>query len=210
MARPQRVSDEEVLGEMRRAVLEHGPHVSLDRVAKHLGVSTPALFRRFGDRKNLMLAALRPNERPPFLDEIERGPDARPAQAQLTELFTHIARYFSAVLPCLSALRESGLNVDDLGFDEPPPLRTTRVLTGWLERALRTGLLEVESPVDTATAMLGAVWAPVFLRHMAKRTDPWNPAKYAAGLAALFVRGLGGAPERPPRASKPRPRRTAR
>src|SRR6478736_4044164 len=137
MARPRRVSDEEVLGEVRRAVLEEGPHVSLDLVANRLGVTTPALFRRFGHRRDLMMRALRLEDRPAFLDAIESGPDDRPVLTQLTELFGAMATYLSIVLPCVSALRESGIPLEaiDKGYSEPPPLKTARALADWLQRA---------------------------------------------------------------------------
>lgn len=192
MARPRRISDEEILVEVRRAVLEQGPHVSLDLVAERLGVTAPALFRRFGSRNELLTAALRPEEQPPFIEELERGPDERPAQAQLVDIFTRIGTSLAATLPCMSALRESGIPFDpEKEFQEPPPLRAVRALAGWLERARKVGLLVLKDPQVAAMAILGAIQAPIFFRHLSKQTGPWDAAGHARVLALLFLRGIG-------------------
>lgn len=193
MARPRRVSDEEILLTVRRAVIEEGPHVSLDVVAERLGVTTPVLFRRFRSRSDLLIAALRPPVEPPFLAHLEAGPDERPIEAQLVDLLTRIGSFFSAMLPCLSALRESGIPFRELARTwegEPPPLRAVRALAGWLSRAEARGLLSVGDAVGTATMMLGALQAPIFFRHLAWQTGPWDAAAFARELAALLLGGI--------------------
>lgn len=193
MPRPRRVSDEEILGEVRRAVREQGPHVSLDHVAERLGVTTPALFRRFRSRTDLMIAALRPAERPPFLEHLEAEPDGRPIAEQLVELLTRIGSFLADALPCVSALRESGIPFAQIhaSWHEPPPLTTARALAGWLERARARGLIAVDDAAATATMMLGAMQAPIFLRHLARETSPWDAAGFARALTSLLLDGIG-------------------
>ena len=67
MARPRLITDEQILTTMRSCVLEHGAQVSLDVVAQQLGVTSPALLKRFGSLEALMLEALRPPEDPAFI-----------------------------------------------------------------------------------------------------------------------------------------------
>jgi len=55
MARPRLITDEQILTTMRSCVLELGSHVSLDLVADKLGVTAPALLKRFGNRQELLL-----------------------------------------------------------------------------------------------------------------------------------------------------------
>jgi AcrR family transcriptional regulator len=204
MARPRRVSDEEVLQTVRETVLQEGPHVSLDRVAERLGVTSPALFRRFRSRKDLLIAALRPAEEPPYAAHLEAGPDERPIAEQLVDLLTRMGEAVCSALPCLSALRESGIAPDQLGWREPPPLRGMRALQGWLERAGARGLLRVDDAPTAAMTMMGAVQAPIFVRHMAKETSPYDAAGFARQLTALLLRGV--APEASARASQTRPK----
>lgn len=193
MARPRSVSDEEVFAAVREAVLQQGPAVSLDVVAERVGVTAPALFRRFGSRQEILLQALRPPDPPPYLPIIEAGPDERPIAQQLTELFTAFGNYMVENLPCMSALRESGMPVSKLheGYDEPPPLRTVRAFTGWIERAMKKKLLAKGDPASMAMAIMGAVHMPVFVRHLMKSEDEIDVRESAETYTDLFLQGIG-------------------
>lgn len=191
MARPRQVSDEDILAAVRAAVVDQGPHVSLDVVAERLGVTAPALLRRFHSRQDLFLAALRPEPIPPVLASIEKGPDERPIATQLEELFTHASRFFAATIPCLTALRESGIPVDSMYKGaEAAPLKVVRALTRWIERARARRLMNVADAHTAALAMLGSLQAPAFLRHLTNDSGPWDATRYAKPLAQLYLGGL--------------------
>lgn len=195
MPRPRRVSDEQILSALRSSVLAHGPQVSLERVAQELGVTQPALLKRFGSKKALMVAALLPQEPPRWLETVERGPDTRPLREQLEEFLLQIARYGEQMVPCYSALRESGIDHDELfSVKAPaPPVVALEALTAWLTRAGRKGLihragLEVE---NAAAAMLGSIHARIHVSHLIKRS--WTRASlesYVGDLAELYSRAL--------------------
>src|ERR1700704_6691752 len=119
MARPRIVSDERILDATRAAVRLKGPSVSLDTIAARLGISQPALLKRFGTRNKLFIAALKPPEKPPFLPQIDSGPDDRPLQQQLQELLEAMAEFFDEMAPCISALRESGIPHSELHQHKP-------------------------------------------------------------------------------------------
>lgn len=193
MARPRQISDEQILATMKASVLERGPHVSLDHVAEQLGVTTPALLKRFGTRQELMLRALRPAEQPEWRQLVERGPDGRPFAAQLEEVLTAITEFFAEAMPCLVALRESGLPHHLLfaGQKEPAPLIGLRALTEWIERARDQGLISTEAPETTATALLGSLQARAFMAHLMKKPfTPKSQALYVREVTRLFVRAL--------------------
>ena len=48
MARPRRISNDQILEATRKAVLEHGATVSLDVIAHSLAVTPPAVFNAAG------------------------------------------------------------------------------------------------------------------------------------------------------------------
>lgn len=57
MPRPRLVSDEEVFAAFDASIAEHGPNgVTLALVAQRLGVTAPALMRRFGSKHGLFAA----------------------------------------------------------------------------------------------------------------------------------------------------------
>src|SRR5262245_22349770 len=123
MARPRQVSDDEILAEVRRGVLEQGPSVSLDLIAHRLNVTAPALFKRFGSRNALLLAALKPDDAAALMALLKRGPDeGRPFEPQLLEIMEAHAAFLETTVPCMSALRESGLPKEEMRelFKESP------------------------------------------------------------------------------------------
>jgi AcrR family transcriptional regulator len=193
MARPRLISDEQILATMKASVLERGPHVSLDVVAQRLGVTTPALLKRFGTRQELMLSALKPPEHPEWLSLVERGPDGRPFAAQLEEVLTAIIEFFAEAMPCMVALRESGIPQHVLysGQKTPSPIQGLRALTQWLERARGRGLISTDAVETTATALLGSLQSRAFIAHlMNKPFTARAQATYVREVTQLFVRAL--------------------
>ena len=204
MARPRLISDQQILGTMREAVLERGPSVSLEVVADRLGGTSPALLKRFGNREELLLRALRPSDEPSWMRVLEAGPDDRPLAAQLEELVAAVAEYFDEVIPCFMALRESGIPHARIhGTDKVPgPLRGLRAVSRWLDRARAAGLVGPQASETAATALLGAVQARAFMAHLMHRPgSPRAHRAFARELAQLFARmlepdGAGRAPSR--------------
>src|SRR6185295_7650575 len=104
MARPRLVSDDEIRSAVRKGVLEQGPQVSLDLIADRLGVTAPALFKRFGSRNALLLAALKLPENPRFLTLLTNGPDElRPFETQLHEIIDAHMQFLDECWPCMAA-----------------------------------------------------------------------------------------------------------
>lgn len=192
MARPRLISDEQILATMRACVLEHGPRVSLDVVAGQLGVTPPALLKRFGSRQALLLKALRPPERPALVDQLAVAPDGRPLAEQLEGLLGHVWDFMAEMLPCVAALRESGIPHDEI-FDpkKDSPLRFIRLVAQWLDRARALGVIECDGAEAAATAMLGAVQTRVFTAHVMKQPlSARHRREYLKDLTQFFTRAL--------------------
>jgi AcrR family transcriptional regulator len=193
MARPRQISDEQILATMKASVLERGPSVSLEVVADRLGVTTPALLKRFGTRQELMLQALRPPEHPAWLDLVEQGPDERPFAVQLEEVLTAITSFFSEAMPCWHALRESGIPQHVLyAKNKAQPMQTgIKALSAWLERAHDQGLISSDAAETHATALLGSLQIRAVMAHFTQKPfTPRSQAAYLKELTQLFVRAL--------------------
>jgi AcrR family transcriptional regulator len=196
VARPQQVSDHEILEVARRVFLEAGPGVSTARIAAELGVSQAALFKRYHTKENLMIAALAPPAAPPWLGMVEAGPDARPLDAQLVEVGVAAVRFFRAVVPCLMVMKAAGMDPESVmaRFDDPPPLRARRVLAGWFARACADGRMRCGDPVHLAQHFLGALHIRAFLGHVFPDASPASDdATYVAHLVETLWTGI--APE---------------
>lgn len=193
MARPRLISDEQILATMRACVLEHGPQVALDVVAGRLKVTPPALLKRFGTRRELLVKALRPPDDPLWLARLASLPDGRPLGEQLEDVLGGLWGFLSEVLPCVFALRESGIPHDEI-FDprRDSPTRFIKALKGWLERAAQKGLVEDQALETAATALLGAVQTRVFASHVMKQPlTPRARREYLEDLTQFFTRALG-------------------
>jgi AcrR family transcriptional regulator len=196
MARPRLISNEQIVQAMRACVLEHGPAVALDTVADQLGVTAPALLKRFGSRQALLIAALKPPDEPAWLGGLAAGPDGRPFAAQLLAHFEQAFAFFEEAVPCISALRESGVPAEQvLDLKKGGPVRALRALSAWLERAHAAGLIEVAMPETAATAMLGALQTRAFTSHVARlHYSARSNRAYLEELAELFARALKARP----------------
>lgn len=206
MARPRRVSDEQIVTAMRTAMLAHGATVPLDVVARSLGVSTPALLKRFGSRHALVMASLGLPSEPDWYGTLRAGPDDRPLRVQLAEAVGLMGDFFAEHLPRLMALRAAGVDVAEAYRTDgalPMPLRTVQLLKQWLERAAAKGLLETDLfdtvPADSvATALLGALQARFIFAHFAQaQVSPRSQRAFIQEVTSLFAKALGLPPASP-------------
>jgi AcrR family transcriptional regulator len=193
MTRPRQVTSEAILEAARACAVERGPNVSLEVIAERVGVTPPALLKRFGSREAMMIAALCTTEEPAWVKNLAAGPDERPLEEQLLGLFSRILDYFSSEAARMSTLCESRLPLGRI-FDAehlPPPVQNTWAIARWLDEARARGLVRAEDFETAALGMLGALHARAFLKHFFRRSY-WRGSRkeYVEGLANLYARAL--------------------
>ncbi len=201
MPRPRLVSDDEIRHAVRKGVLEQGPQVSLELIAERLGVTTPALFKRFGSRNALLLSALALPERPRFIELLEQGPDAeRPFETQLHEIIEAHMQFLQECWPCMAALRESGIPQEQLKkmMGKAPLIRAVQLFASWLDRAKKLGLAEIPNSEHVAMTVFGAGHMPIMMQHMSKLMGGAPPRLdgYTRYLARLISKGLAPSKKR--------------
>lgn len=168
MGRPRTVSNEVILKAARAVFLEHGPGASTQAIADRLSLSQAALFKRFGTKQDLMVAALRPPI-PSFLGEVSKGPTlGQPLHQQLRSIARDAVVFFREMVPCLMVLKSSGVDLEQLlkTFDEPPPVMVRRLLTGYFQRAMDADLARSADPLAAASLFLGAFHMHSFISHL--------------------------------------------
>src|SRR5688572_5765022 len=146
MTRPRQVTPEAILEAARVCAALRGPNVSLEVIAERVGVTPPALLKRFGSREAMMIAALRTAEEPAWVLGLAEGPDDRPLEEQLAALFSRVLEFFSSEAARMSTLCESRIPINRI-FDAerpPPPVQHTWALAGWLDQARARGLVRRE------------------------------------------------------------------
>ncbi len=187
MARPRQISDEQILSATRERVLAQGPNVSLEVVAEDLKVTVPAILKRFGSRRALMLAALTPPE-PEWIAFLNQGPRPAPLEELLQEMFLNILAFNTHAIPCVIALRESGIAPKEFLRD---PTRGHRALVGWLKRASELRLVTATELEGIAFAIFGALMGRAFTAHLINAPlSERDRQTYAQDLARVFTRAL--------------------
>jgi len=178
----------------REVFLEHGPATSTEVVAKRVGFSQAALFKRFGTKRSLMIAALSPPPVPPFAPRLATGPSEDCAvQEQLRVLGMELVQFFSKMVPNLMCLRAAGILPEDLlaQFDIPPPMVAQQALSAWLARGMAQGRLRRTDPSALAYALLGALHLKVFVSHVSRQPlSPTELSSYAEDVVDALWGGL--------------------
>jgi AcrR family transcriptional regulator len=190
--RPKTVSDADVLTAARETFLEHGPAVSTTVIAQRVGLSQASLFKRFGTKNRLMLLAMTQQLNVTWMDILEEGPDERPIDEQLVEVFTAASHFFDQMMPCSMVLKSSGMGPEDIMsvFDEPPPVRAQRMLSMWLQRAMDQGRMGPCNPKAVAMALLGSMHSRAFLSHITGTEPTFTAEEYVQSVVDAVWRGL--------------------
>ncbi len=98
MARPRRISNEELLAAARKLVLERGLQITTRTLATEMGVSEGVIFQRFGSKEGLIRAALSP----PHINAnqlVSEGSTGRDGREVLENIGVAIFRAFRQLLP---------------------------------------------------------------------------------------------------------------
>ncbi len=126
-------------------------------------MSQAALFKRFGTKERLIVAALcQAPEKMPFLDKLRKGPGPDPIPDQLASLGTELVGIFRHLVPCLAMLAASGVNPHLLSRPDSPPVVGRKAWTHWLQAAQDQGRLRPFDAASVAVAFIGMLHARPF------------------------------------------------
>ena len=176
MARPQRVSEDQILHAARATFLELGSGAPLAVIAKKLGVSTAGLLHRTGSKEALLQRCLAPPFAAP-LATLAAGPQPGNARQQLERVLISLHEFLTQQIPRLVVLRTGGHGLKPQGT--PPPVLLRKELARWLSQVPTRVSAEV-----TAEALLGAMEARAFNRHLGG--DAFAPGDDAKFLSTLL------------------------
>lgn len=198
MGRPRTVSNDAILQAARDVFIEQGSSASTSTIAERVGLSQAALFKRFGTKNDLMMAALAPPEVPPFVPLLEAGPSGeQPVRDELVAIAAVAARFFRDMVPCLMVLRTSEMTPDKMfeHFDVPPPIRAQAALAGYFTRAMDAGLMRRADPIGLTFSFLGAFYMRAFLTHLIRQPlSDEDLDAYAESIVDTLWRGLAPEP----------------
>ena len=199
MARPRQVSDAAIL-EAAAACFKEDPNVPTSEIARRVGLSQAALFKRFGTKMRLMLAAMGVQDGPPWIELTEAGPDERPIPDQLNQIGHAIDDFFRDLMPRVVVLKAVGASFRELfGDDEvPPPIKGYQAVRDWFSRAIDQDRIHAQDPQALALAFIAMFQARAFWMQMGgpKHSQglPEGP-EYVDHIVDLFWNGIAPPPE---------------
>ncbi len=198
MGRPRRISDDDIAREARLVFLSQGPGASTEKIARKLGVSQAALFKRVPTKDELLVLALCPRDTPLVLQQLPMGPDLdRPVPQQLTELVRSLLGFFRDLMPALLTLKASGVALERAfpNGKVAPPLKVREDMTMWLKLAHRQRKVRAGDLKPMADLILGAIESRCLLEHLAgAKASNAEDVTFATEIVRAAWRGL--APER--------------
>jgi len=156
--RPRSVTDEDIIDAARACLLDVGPAVSVAAIGQRLGITGPAVLKRFGSKENLVMRALL-SEPPP---DLSHGPGSGPLRTQLVETLLHIERLLLGAAPKLATMRAGGVRASQW-LDKPHPRKARESLRGWLVKARKTHRLSHPDLDAAADLLISLVEARGFL-----------------------------------------------
>ncbi len=162
--RPRQFTDEDILDATQACILELGPSVSTTVIAERVGMSQAAIFKRFGTKEKLLLAALcRPMQANPISQLLEDGPTDEPIRDQMINMGVAILTVMRHVVPCMAMLHAAGINpAEHLRREDSPPIQGRKMLTEWFRLAIEQERVRSFDPHVMAVAFLGMLKARPF------------------------------------------------
>lgn len=168
--RPQHRTNEEILKIARDVFTKNGPQSSVEDIAKLVGISQPALFKRFGTKQNLLIEALKVPTHLPWENKALSDIDNRSFVEQYTELVLEVRTWFAKLQPLLSAIKFSGIPTKDIMKDhtEPIPVRSARLVSDWLKRCNDKNLIRDMDYKIAAKSTLGYINSEITVSGLMK------------------------------------------
>jgi AcrR family transcriptional regulator len=156
MARTPKITNEEILAAAQQIFLEQGERASTLEIANKAGISEASIFKRFATKQALFLAAMGINETPRWVKDLPHRQPTPNIKIELIELCREMMALYQQVLPrVLMVMAQSNSPFPPL--IPPPPIRDTRLLTGFLEKSIDQSYIQSNSASTIAQLIVGAI-----------------------------------------------------
>ena len=194
MARPPKITNEEILAAARQVFLEQGVNGSTLEIAEKAGISEASIFKRFATKQALFLAAIGISETPPYAKILSSQAPTAEIRSELTEICTQMVEFYQAVMPrvfmMMTQMKSSFPPVPPV---LPPPIRDTQLFAGYLDRAIAQGYLKSCDSMTVAHTIVGAINSYVMTQTVASKIPfpiPFVLPKLRSIEPATFVDNL--------------------
>ncbi|MGM0556620.1 MAG: TetR/AcrR family transcriptional regulator [Myxococcota bacterium] len=197
MARPQSITDEQILDAARDVFLEHGIQAPTSAIAEQAGISEGTIFRRYETKEKLFQAAMGIPHEPEWFAQAEQLEEHEDVEEALTELGFGMIEFFSDMIPKMSMLMSCGASGPQMfeGNADAPPIRAIRTLTRFFAAHQRAGRLKNFDPEIAARMFLGSIFHFCFSECVGiNQFAPMPERSYVRGVVDTILRGTASQP----------------
>jgi AcrR family transcriptional regulator len=166
MARPPKITTAEIITVARQVFLEQGAGASTLVIAERAGISEAAIFKRFGTKQALFLAAIGISDDHPWVKVLSQEMPTATIKNDLIEICTQILAVYQEVMPRVLMMMNQGNISFPPPMFEPPPIRDAQLMAGYLSRAIDQGYLKACSAPVVAHAIIGGINSYVIVQNM--------------------------------------------
>jgi AcrR family transcriptional regulator len=166
MARPPKITNEEIITVARQVFLENGAGASTLVIAERAGISEAAIFKRFGTKQALFSAAMGISDNHPWVSVLSKGKPTPAIRQDLMKICMQILEVYQEVMPRVMMMMNQGKMSFPPPIGEPPPIRDAQLLAGYLERAIALGYIKPCHATTVAHAIVGGINSYVTLQNM--------------------------------------------
>ncbi len=199
MARPPTISNEAILAAARQVFLEQGYGASTLDIAERAGISEASIFKRFGTKQGLFLAAMGVYDPPSWIQTLTPPTPTTDLKADLTAICQQILAFQQETLSRVMMVMAQG-NLPNPPMP-PPSVRDSRVLAEYLEAAIALGLARPCDATTLAHLLVGAIMNYVIADQSAQRFPgspdlpaPIAPDHFVASLIDALWTGIDPQP----------------
>jgi AcrR family transcriptional regulator len=155
MARPPKITNEAILTAARQVFLAQGVGASTVEIAEIAGISEASIFKRFGTKQALFLAAMGA-ETPKWVKELPTQVPTAAIKTELTDISTQMLDFYQVVLPRVMMMMTQN-KMPHPPVVPPPPIRDTYLLAGFIDRAIAAKHLRSCDAMTIANIIVGSI-----------------------------------------------------
>ncbi len=190
MGRTPKITNEEILAAARQVFLEQGFGASTLVIAEKAGISEASIFKRFTTKQALFLAAMGITETPKWVKTLSSDRPTAPFKSELTDICEQMFAFYQEVLPRVMMMTQGNLPFPPQSMPVPPPIRDSRLLAEFLDRAIAHGYVRSCDAMTVADMIIGAITNYVMTQNMSKSPIPLPLPKRTPIDSSLFVHNL--------------------
>lgn len=191
MARPPKISDEQILEAAREVFLEYGYGGSTLEIAERAGISEASIFKRFSTKERLFFASMGVPDVPGWVSELNVLVGKGDLKQNLVNMCIQILDFFREMMPRLMQLQARGKALPRPGSKNAKHTQDINAIARFLQQEINQGRLGACEPRIVAQIIIGTLMNYIFLEQIDARTgQSEDDLKFAQSLVDALWQGL--------------------